>query len=262
MSLISPFPLAACTDQDLQSLCSHLWAWNICDDCKAGRSVGRHDPQCSWVGKKGRLENYFAYYRSITASYVPELLPGNSPALEDHQQLHTLIEALKNNGNVLRGDITNSFYASHKFTNRPEPPAYDQNKAVDLALRVMAMLNCAADDLSLNLLESGVAPLPWREDETLLQFFDKIFPQATYQLLDTKSGHGRSPGITALLAAVRLKSIARLTLEPTDDIRDHLRLDQSTGVVLVYHHVGYLVECLRASRHAKSNGGVEEEMKM
>lgn len=181
--------------------------------------------------------------------------------MNSHEQLHELISALKTDLNISRDDFVKNHFGGPKFCSGSRPSLFDQNKGVDLAVRVMLMLNCASNDLSLGLLESGVAPLPWRRDETLLQFFSKTFPQAAYQLLDAKAEYERTPGITALLAASKLTSMARLELEPTDDIRDHLRLDQNTGVVLIYHHIGFLIECLTASYDAQPPGSLQEEIK-
>lgn len=261
MLTAASFLLSSCTEQDLQSLCQSLWDWNVCKDCKAGVLPATHEPSCVWPSQSKILEKYFAYYRRAVGSYMPELLSGSPAALQTHGDLHKLILALKDSTQVKRGQFTEAHFSASKGSNSTTPLLTDQNRAVDLAIRIILMVNCAADDRSLALLESGVAPLAWRNDETLIQFFDKIFPQEASQLLNAKSQYERSPGITALLTATKLRSIARLSFEPTNDIRDHLRLDQSTGVVLVYHHVAFLMECLSASRNIQINTSVGDEVK-
>ncbi|ERF76426.1 hypothetical protein EPUS_07306 [Endocarpon pusillum Z07020] len=256
-----PFPLSSCSDRDLHHLCECLWRWEICVDCKAGTDTLRHNPSCPWPTRAAKLSRFFEYYKVVTRSYIPELLPGDCPALRSHDDLFHLISALKEKADIPRGELTKSHFDGPHVNKGNPPPQSDQNRAVDLAVRVMLMINCAVDDQSLGLLESGVAPLTWRNDETLCQFLKKIFPQEQYQILDAKTDGKRSPGIKTLLTASRLKSIARLTIEPTNDIRDHLRLTQRTGVVLIYHHVGFLIESLTSGHPSSPVGSLEQEIR-
>jgi hypothetical protein len=260
MDFEAPFALAVCTDKDLQSLCECLWQRRVCNACEAGHRTSTHDASCDWLLYASRIETFFQYYRAVTSLYLPELLPGSSPALNSHGDLHKLIKGLKQHIKTTRSEFTKTYFMRCKNDNAAPPPLSDQSRAVDLAVRVMMMVNCAVDEYSLGLLESGVAPLTWHNDETLVQFFEKIFPQSTHRALDTKSDFGRAPGIAAMLAAPKLKSIAKLKLEPTNDIRDHLRLDQSKGILLVYHHVGFLIACLSASRNSWTNRSLEHEI--
>lgn len=109
------------------------------------------------------------------------------------------------------------------------------------------MVNCVPDGPSLGLLECGVMPLTWGIHESLADFLTNIFPTSNNSLLNEKERFGRSPGVKALLTATRLKRIAGLRIEPTDDLRDHLRVEQRTGTLLVYHHTAYLTQNLITS---------------
>src|ERR1700743_825554 len=239
---VSPFPLAKTLNQDLHRLCEVLWKWPICVDCKAGKTSSLHDAKCPWPSRSSKLAKFFDYYKQTVGSYVPDLLPGDSPALRNHEDLVEIIQLLKDWPEVLRGQLT-KLHFSGRSNNGPDiPPVSDQNRAFDLAMKVLITVNCAVDNQSMNLMESGVVPLTWSNDESLSEFVARVFPSADYQLLNEKDQVMRIPGIKALLTARRLKRIAGLRIEATNDLRDHLRVDQVTGILLVYHHTSFLRE--------------------
>ena len=245
---VSPFPLDKTSRQSLQRLCEVLWKWKICDECKAGSTSISHNVACPWPSRSRKLTKFFDYYKQVAGSYVPDLLPGDQPALRSHDDLIETIQALKSQPDVPRAQLTKLHFAGRIGNGSDASPVSDQNRAFDLAVKVMIMICCAVDGQSLGLLESGVVPLTWRNNETLSEFLTNVFPSAKPQILDEKNQFERGPGIKALLTARRLKRIAGLRIEPTSDLRDHLRVEQRTGVLLVYHHVAVLTENLIASK--------------
>lgn len=48
----------------------------------------------------------------------------------------------------------------------------------------------------------------------------------------------------AAITAKRSKKVARLTLIPTNDLRDHLLLDEKKGTVAIFHYTSVLKEHL------------------
>jgi hypothetical protein len=73
---------------------------------------------------------------------------------------------------------------------------------------------------------------------------------------------GESPDIKAALAARNLKKHAGLRFEPTDDLRNHLKLDRKRGVVEIYHHTAFLKEHLIATQSASKNMTIDESIKL
>ena len=226
--------------------------------CKAGKPSALHNASCPWPTRSPKLTSFFNYYKRTVASYVPELLPGDQPALETHEDLVDILQALKSQSDVSRAELTKSHFSTRIRSVSRGPPLADQNRAFDLAVRVLVMINCVLDSRSLDLLECGVTPLTWGNNESLAEFLTAIFPMTDNSLLSSKDRFGRSPGIKALLTATRLKRIAGLKLGPTGDLRDHLRIDQRTRTLLVFHHVGYLTQNLMASKTSLQPSTVSE----
>jgi hypothetical protein len=241
----SPFLLEHVSDQQLQQLCEVLWSWKICLGCRAGQVCTATD--CPWP-RSHRLARYFAFYKDITALYVPEFLPGSHPALRSHEDLFDIIRVLKTQPDVPRSQLTQHYFSTRDSGNAPMPPISDQDRAVSLAVRAMTMITCSAEKQSLDFVELGSKPLQWRQEISLSQFLTEAFPKTSHPALSEKDNTGSSFEIKAQLTAQRLKKIAGLKFQPTSDLRKHLELDQKLGVVQIFHHTAFLTEHLIASQ--------------
>ncbi|EXJ64908.1 hypothetical protein A1O7_01247 [Cladophialophora yegresii CBS 114405] len=255
----SPFPLEDVSDQHLQQLCEVLWSWKICLRCRAGQ--GCTVPECPWP-RSLRLARYFAFYKDITASYVPEFLPGCHPALRSHEDLFEIIRALKTQPDVPRSQLTQHYFSNRDGGNAPLPPVADQDRAVNLAVRAMTMIKCSADRQSSDSLELGIRPLQWRQEISLSQFLREAFPKTNHPALGEKDNTGSSVEIKANLTAQRLKKVAGLKFQPTNDLREHLKLDQKLGVVLIFDHTAFLTEHLIASRSISTNASAGQAIEL
>jgi len=49
---------------------------------------------------------------------------------------------------------------------------------------------------------------------------------------------------------------------PTDDLRDHLKLDRRNSNILVYHHVGFLKEQLQLTKHVAKDASIEDSLRL
>lgn len=94
-------------------------------------------------------------------------------------------------------------------------------------------------------MEFGTDPCIWRSDQSPLDFTATVFPVREHPSLNDENQ--ASPDIKTELSAVKLKQIAGLKFEGTAELREHLKLDQKTGVVEIYHFTSVLKEHLRAS---------------
>ncbi|KIW26149.1 uncharacterized protein PV07_09269 [Cladophialophora immunda] len=257
--LSSPFPLEHVSDQQLQRLCEVLWSWKICLSCKAGQ--GCTTPHCSWP-RSQRLAGYFAFYKDITALYVPEFLPGSHPALRSHEDLFEIIRVLKSQPDVPRFQLTKHYFSTRDGGNAPMPPISDQDRAVSLAVRAMAMVKCSAEKQSLDFVELGTKSLQWRQEISLSQFVTEAFPETSHPALSEKDNTGSSLEIKAQLTAQRLKKIAGLKFQPTSDLGEHLKLDQKLGVVHIFHHTAFLTEHLIASQSISTTVSVGKAIEL
>jgi hypothetical protein len=258
-SLPSPFPLESVSDGQLQKLGQILWGWQLCGKCESRN--GCPTAGCPWQ-RSTRLARFFEYYKGVTASYVPELLPGSHPALRTHEDVLDIIRMLKAQPDARRSQLTHNYFTSRDGGHVPLPPLADQDRSFNLAVRIMTMVNCSVQRQSFDLLEYGSQPIPWRADASLSQFVAEAFPTTNHPSLNDSGHSGKSPNMKAALAARKLKKQAGLRFQPTDDLGNHLKLDWKRGVVEIYHHTAVLKEHLTATQSASRDASVGDCIKL
>lgn len=253
---VSLLPLEKVTDKQLQTLGEILWSWNFCEECRTGRSCSAEDCPSQRVKRLGR---FFEHYKDLTSSYEADTAPGDRAALSTHEDLFAIIKKLK-----LEPDITRAAFAAEVFredTCRRLPSAADQERAVNLAVKVIVMVNCSAQRQSSGLLEHGLSQAPWRSDVTFSQFIIDIFPMTDHPSLNDNDLKD-SMELKAALMAKKLKKRIGLKLQPTDDLRRHLKLDRKTRIVEIYHHTAFLKEHLRLTKDKAQNLSVSESIRL
>jgi hypothetical protein len=182
----------------------------------------------------------------VTASYEADVRAGQEPGLKSHGDLMKIIEELKSNPEVRRNALLEKLF--------PDRPARsDQERAVNIAVRLMTMVNCSVLRRSSVLLEHGNYQAPWRDDVPFSEFIDSSFPKTDHPSIDH---------IKESLRATKLKKRARLRFEATDDLRDHLKLDRKRAVVEIFHHTAFLKEQLRLTRDEPVLMSVSQSLKL
>ena len=253
---VSLVPLEKVTEQQLRTLGEILWSWNFCEGCRTGRSC---DTETCPSQRVKRLGRFFKHYKDLTSSYEADTAPGDRVALSTHEDLFAIIKRLK-----LEPDITRVAFAAEVFkedTRRRLPSSADQERAINLAVKVLAMVNCSAQRQSSGLLEHGLSQAPWRSDVTFSQFVIDTFPLTDHPSLNDDDLKG-SIDLKATLMAKKLKKRIGLKFQPTDDLRRHLKLDRKTRVLEVYHHTAFLKEHLRLTKDKAPNMSVSESIKL
>lgn len=253
---MSYFPLEKTTASELDRLGQVLWSWFLCEDCQSGK---RCEQDGCLSQRSKRLMRFFDYYKSLTSSYECDTLPGQQHTLKTHEDLFKIIEDLRSDP-----DITRSQLAERLFMQRPgqrPPHLADQERAINLAVRVMTMVNASAQCQSYGLLEYGAYQIPWRNDDTFSQFITDVFPMSDYPSLNDV-GTESPLNMKASLMAKKLKKHAGLKFRPTDDLRSHLKLDRKNGVVDIYHHTAFLKEHLRLTKDQPYILSVSEFLKL
>lgn len=248
-NLLSPFPLASTSDAQLQMLGQVLWDWELCGGCNKQTvctSVG-----CPWNRAK-RLGRFWGYYKEVTASYVPELLTESSPALRTHEDLLDILRLLKAQPDTPRSQLTREYFSRRPDEEGKCPPVSDQNRALNLAVRVLLMVNCAVPHQYSGILESGDQCVPWQGSTSINQFIAEAFPKTYHPYLNDVEGSMKTVDIKNALMAKTLKQQAELRFEATNNIYNHLKLDRKQGVVQIFHHSAVLKENLRASQHVQT----------
>jgi hypothetical protein len=196
------------------------------------------------------------YYNELTAFYEPDLKPGEVPAIRTHEDIFEIIKKLKSDPDVTRGEL-----ASKLAGNRVLPPAADQERAINLAVRLMVMVNCSAQHQPSSVLEHGPSQVLWRDGVTFSQFISDIFPMTDHPGINDEDPTS-SLSIKLALTARKLKKRAGLRFRPTDDLRSHLKLDPKSHVVEIYHHTAFLKEHLRLTKDQPRNMSVSDSLRM
>jgi len=243
LAMVSQFPLSKVTTLQLQELTQILWSWSTCAECLAGKEC--NPPACSWH-RSPTLKPFFDFYKEEMLSYRSDLKQGQKAALESHEDLFAIMKKLKASPDARRVDLVESLFSDR-------PVRSDQERAVDLAVRVMLMVNCSASRQDSVLVEDGNHQFPWRNDVTFTDYVRDIFSQKPH------------PGIIHIkenLRAFKLKKRSGLIFEPTDDIRSHLKFDHKKAVVKIFHHAAFLKEQLKLTKNEPQSMSVSESLQL
>lgn len=185
---------------------------------------------------------FFEFYEDLTSSYVPDLLPGCSPALRNHGDICEIIGWIRARPEVARSELTETYFATRRKDGSKAPHIDDQRRAFNLAVKVMSMITCSAGDRSSSLLEMGIQPLPWHNKSSFGNFVKSVLPKSNFAHDVAKDDVQRA------ISARTLRKTAGLKFRGTDDIRNHLQFDAQDGVVEVYHYTSVLKEHLQAGK--------------
>lgn len=249
------FPLKNASDGDFQHLCEILWDWQPCQECDAKMTCNYAD--CT-ARRKKRLGKFFAYFRNISQLYDPEVTVDQKPALSTHADLLNIIMELKRHPELTRSAFTATMFP-RIMGEEPKIPTAEQQRAVDLAVRIFAMINCVADPQTATLLESGPHPRVWRGDVSFAEFVSGIYSISNHPLLND-IGSIPSMNMKNQINARNLRSRANLSFRPTDDIGSHLKLDDHVGIVYIFHHTAFLKEHLLVTRDLPATHSVVESL--
>ncbi|KAF7898909.1 uncharacterized protein EAF01_008122 [Botrytis porri] len=232
--MASVFPLRKITTAQLQELTKALWFWHICIDCQLGIPCTTSD--CSWC-RSTVLGSYFEFFKSSAYNYKYNLTPGQSPGLACFEDLLRIIKVLKAYPEYTKAELLEAL-----FTDRPARA--DQERALDLAAQVVMMVNCSESRQSSVLMEYGTQGARWYYEDCYISFLHDVFPKTAHSSIDE---------VKDKLRATKLKKHAGLRFQATNDLRNHLRLDQKAGVVEIFHQIAFLKEHLRLSKERPSN---------
>ncbi|KUJ06997.1 uncharacterized protein LY89DRAFT_767316 [Mollisia scopiformis] len=230
--MTSQFPLGSVNNAHLQQLGEVLWSWEVCTECLAGKPCKSKD--CPWP-RSTHLTLYFQHYKLLTSLYECNIEEGQTSGLVSHEDIFKLIRQLQSNPELTKAELLRKLFPNFPIRD-------DQERALNLAARITMMVDCSASRQSSVLLEHGNHKIRWNNDVTFPQFLCDTFPQSV---------HPSIQDITQELRGTKLKKHARLCFKPTDDLRNHLRLDRKAAVVEIFHHTAFLKEQLRFTKDLK-----------
>ena len=256
VSSASPFPLKRTTDQQLQKLGQVLWSWSVCNGCN--NNLGCLTEDCPSPRAK-RLVRYFEHYKALTASYEPNIRPGETPALRTHDDLFDVLEQLKLMPDMPRAQFTGLLF--QKRAQQLTPPAADKECALDLAIKIMVMVNCSARREPSGQLEHGPHQIPWVSHIAFGQYITSTFPITDNPSLNDDKAKA-STDIKSFLAARKLKKRIGLRFQPTDNLGRHLKLDRKTNTIEIYHHTAFIKEHLRLTKDCPRTMSVVQSLRL
>ncbi|KAI9729555.1 MAG: hypothetical protein M1834_006751 [Cirrosporium novae-zelandiae] len=233
------YPLQKTTESQLLQLCQELWSWPSCENCHNTGNCETNN--CPWK-RSTQLMRFFKYYKDLCASYHSDSATDKKAALQSHDNLFGAIRKLKSDPHISRAELKHRL-----FGNRPDEQqasVLDQDRAINLALKVIFMVNCGAQSPELDILEQGAYHVRWKDDISFKQYVTDIFPTTDYPIINDDN-EGPLLDLKTALTAIKLTKHAGLKFQPTDDLRRHLRLDRKNGIVEIFHHTAFLKEYLR-----------------
>lgn len=247
MNAITPLnPLSDINERQLESLYAALWKWQSCPKCTKTTSCG--SANCA-THKAERLGPFKAFYKLTTAPYLPEFAASGEAALRDHDDLIDIINYVRERPESQREGLTSRFFADRaKREGRQEcPHRSDQDRAFNMAVRILTMVSCSAENQAGALLEAGIQPITWTNGDSLASFINKSFPTTDHPSLNDPSPTGKGINLKASLEGKRLTSVG-LSFQATDNLANHLHLDAEKGHVQIFHHTRVLKEYLSSTQ--------------
>lgn len=243
-STCSLYPLARVTRGDLASISKALWEWLPCSGWIRGETCQSTGGDCP-CKRAERVEPFFNFYKNVTSQYIPEVAGNSHAALQSHEHLRDIIVLIQNNPETPRMQLTSEYFSTRKATTGQIPPATDQNRAFNLAVRVLTMVQSRALTQPDGLLETGTLPLIWHDEKSFSEFTSSAFPRREHPALDPSGDSRRSAKARlASIMAKRLQKVAKLHIVPTDELSNHLYLDEGAGTVAIFHYTSVLKESL------------------
>ena len=255
-SSASPFPLRGTTVRQMQKLGQVLWSWSTCDDCS--NNLFCITENCPSPRAK-RLVRYFEHYKALTASYEPDIRPSETPALRTHDDLFDILGQLKLMPDMPRAQFTGLVF--QKRAQQLTPPAADKERALDLAVKVMVMVNCSARREPSGQLEHGPHQIPWVSDVAFGQYITNIFPITDNPSLNDDESKA-SIDIKSFLTARKLSKRIGLKFQPTENLGRHLKLDRKTNTIEIFHHTAFIKEHLRLTKDCPRTMSVAQSLRL
>jgi hypothetical protein len=237
-SILTLCPLVNVKEADLMGLCEALWDWNICDQCKNNELC--ETITCSWK-RSETLQPFFDFYKNAAIWSMPGIPGSENYAVRNHQDLFDIIRLIRENPDTTRALLTEQHFTSPRYPHKPA--AVEQQKAFNMAIQIMDMVDCLLECQSSDDMELGYCPAFWSDDQTHHEFMEAAFPINDHpRLRKTRSIVKRQ------LNAMKLKKVVGVKFDGTNDLKSHLKFDPETRVLEIFHHTTFLRECLLATR--------------
>lgn len=239
--LLELFPLDNASEKVLKRVCQTLWEWQDCEQC--GNNVPCVSGACPWR-RRQKLKPFLGFYQAITSWTSPQCLLRSQHALRSHDDLLDIVRLIRDRPNASKGSLIEEYFSRY---DEALPDRIDQLRAFDLAMRVTTMTRCSSRSSIVAHIRPHLVPFVWRGSDSALEFMALAIPKGEPLRLDEEN----FPALVGMTAH-SLEKEHRLQLVGTDDLSKHLLLDGKCRLVHIYHHAGFLKECLLRTREGGS----------
>ncbi|OCL12556.1 hypothetical protein AOQ84DRAFT_419352 [Glonium stellatum] len=212
------------------------------------------------LGKADEFPAYFELYESLVAHGSAHIIQIDQPRESDsasHDDILWIVELLKGNPRVTWAELNSQVHEQ----NLSSITTSGINKAVNIAVQAMIMVDCAARDRHSTTYEvDSYRPISWEPSEPFLDFVQRAFPR------DSEGDRRRIKQALRnryILKAWKLKKRLGVTFRMTDNLMEHLLYDSHNQVLYLFHQTAFLKAHLkRSSAHLAMECSLEESLKL
>jgi len=157
------------------------------------------------------------------------------PTFQSHKAVIEACVALRASPTKTRAELQNTLFADAEETER--------HRCLRIITRLALMVDCDSRNnfsISFKTQSDQAFPAKWRDEQTLVQFLNSVFPADTASPLPTSD-------IGKRLKAWKLQKRYNLRIVPTDDLAEHLFYNSTTRTLSVFRQIAYLKAHLRHS---------------
>ena len=201
-------------------------------------------PDCIYesVAYKEFLDYYKAELQKVNFSVSSREASRHSFLVTSHSELSVIIRIAQQHVHSTRPEIQEIILQLRGDQNTLKESL---NRCIDLALRVVLMLNVRKPCFALQTLQTPV--LQWDDTTTLLNFINRQFSDSPQTI------SSRDSRINPLFTVPNMISICGLQIEWTQSLQDHLRLDRRAKTLRIFSYKNCLWQHLRNAKQGNTH---------
>lgn len=201
------------------------------------------------------LSTFFNLYDALTTSLhtTVQIQPS---ALNSHDDIRRLALELRENPQLTRQEFKDKVFPS---TFADSEIIRDQERAINVAVQLMLMIDCSDKDRHSEDYEiGGFRPVRWENSERFIDFVRKTFPTDVHDLGKVRTAMKERNA----LKCWKLRKRAHIKFFPTDNLAEHLLYDPHDNTVRIFRQTAFLKTQLRLSANIPLEYGISESLQM
>ncbi|KAF5869099.1 uncharacterized protein Bfra_011642 [Botrytis fragariae] len=201
------------------------------------------------------FSTYFQLYDSLTSpQYV--MVQIDPPALNTHADIRSLALKLREDPENTREEFQKKAFPQ---TSKNAETVKDQQRAINVAVQIMLMIDCSDKDRHHQGYEiGGFRPVSWNKLEKFTDFVKKVFPMDFHDPEKVRVALREKNE----LKCWNLKKRAHVKFIPTDNLAEHLLHDPQDNVVRLFRQTAFLKAHLQLSAGQPPDLGIADSLKL